>query len=278
MKIKSVLLVGDLRKEGVSTGVKRLSSLLKPHVTVRRRMGDEAPLVDIDEDLVVVLGGDGSVLSAVRRLGDLVVPVMGINFGNTGFLTARKGSELELVVNDIVSGDFQISERTRFEIEVRGELQTYCSTPLRALNDVVVERSTGRTCWITLVDPTGEETTFRGDGVIVSTSTGSSAYSHAAGGPILDPETNATIVTPSNCIDVSSDSITGSAKKPIVLRVHKQSAPVRLLVDGRELAVNLHTDDSVLIRRASKSARLALPAGWSYTRILKTRIGWSSRS
>ncbi len=278
MKIRSVLLVGDLRKEGVSAGVKRLSALLKSHVTVRKRMGDEAPLVDIDEDLVVVLGGDGSVLSAVRRLGNVEMPVMGVNFGNTGFLTAFNASQLKTVARSITSGNFRISERTRFEIEVRGELQTYCSAPLRALNDVVIERSTGRTCWITLVDPTGEETTFRGDGVIVSTSTGSTAYSHAAGGPILEPETNATIVTPSNCIDLSADSITGSAKCPVVLRIHKQSAPVRLSVDGRELAIDLRVGDSVLIRRASKPARLALPLDWSYTRILKTRIGWSSRS
>jgi NAD+ kinase len=276
MKVGSVLLVGDLRKEGVPAGVKRLSAMLKSRLVVRQRMGDQVSLANTDEDLIVVLGGDGSVLSAVRRLGNQTKPVMGINFGHLGFLAARSSDELEQVASDIVTGNFRLSVRMRLEMRAKGRQVMYLRSKLRALNDVVIERATGRTCWITLVEHTGEETTFGGDGMIVSTSTGTTAYTKSARGPIIDPETENVVVTPICPLELSARPVVGDGRHPVVLRIHPRSAPVRLVVDGREISVSLKAGDEVKITRSATLAQLAVPPDWSYTRVLKSRLGWNS--
>jgi NAD+ kinase len=274
MRVRSVLLVGDPSKEGVLNGVKELTALLSPRVSVRTLMGDRRRLTGITEDLVIVLGGDGSVLSAARRLGDARVPVLGVNFGHTGFLAARRANELELLAREVLSGTFRVSPRMRLQISVRGRLLRSLGSPLRALNDVVIERATGRTCWLTLVEHSGEQTLFGGDGVIVSTATGTTAYTKSARGPIIDPETDNIVVTPICPLELAARPIVTGSHRPIVLCINERSAPVRLVVDGREISVQLAVGDKIEIRR-SAPALLALPRNWSYTRVLKERLGWN---
>ncbi len=278
MLIDSVLLVGDLSKEGVRAGAKRLTAMLKPRIAVRQRMGDKISLANTLEDLVVVLGGDGSVLSAVRRLGDCTKPLMGINFGHLGFLAARSSSELGQVAEDIITGNYRLSIRMRLEMMVKGKQVMYLRSRLRALNDVVIERATGRTCWLTLVERSGEETTFGGDGMIVSTSTGTTAYTKSARGPIIDPETMNVVVTPICPLELSARPVVGDGQHPVILRVHRRSAPVRLVVDGREIPVVLKAGDEVKITRSETLAYLAVPQDWSYTGVLKSRLGWNGHS
>lgn len=273
-KISRVLLAGDFARKDIATGAKVLEGRLRDVGLRVERSSGETPLVDEDADIVVALGGDGATLSAIRRLGDNQIPVMGINFGHTGFLTARRSSELEFVVVYLGHSRFRIARRMRLELEINGEMALYCSAPLRALNDIVLERETGRTVWIDLIR-TGKVDTFGGDGLIVSTATGSTAYTKSAGGPILDPQMSAVAITPICPLSLSARGLVRQPGSGVELRINERSAPVRVVVDGRELAQKLKAGDRVVIKR-SVPALLALPHDWSFEEVLRQRLKWNS--
>ena len=272
--VRRVLLAGDFARKDIATGAKVLEGRLRDVGLRVERSSGETPLVDEDADIVVALGGDGATLSAIRRLGDNQIPVMGINFGHTGFLTARRSSELEFVVVYLGHSRFRIARRMRLELEINGEMALYCSAPLRALNDIVLERETGRTVWIDLFR-TGKVDTFGGDGLIVSTATGSTAYTKSAGGPILDPQMSAVAITPICPLSLSARGLVRQPGSGVELRINERSAPVRVVVDGRELAQKLKAGDRVVIKR-SVPALLALPHDWSFEEVLRQRLKWNS--
>jgi NAD+ kinase len=269
--------VGDASRPGVETAAQRFVALIGGRAEVAATLELDADLAEArGSDLVVVLGGDGAILSAARRLRDGAVPVLGVNFGKLGFLAALRASDLESAVpNVILARRYRVSRRMRLEVEVH-RADGSISPPLRGLNDAVVERWDPRSLAIDLVVDGEPATTYRGDGVIVATPTGSTAHSLAAGGPIVEPEMEAFVLSPMCAHSVANRPLVLGAGQVIRLRVGSGSKKPGLAVDGQVLE-DLREGDVVEVRRSSSAFHLAMPLGRSYFDVLRTRLHWAGQ-
>lgn len=193
----TVLLLGDERKGGVAAVVDGFrvwlgSRVRKVEVVLER----ERPLRDVDADLVVVFGGDGSMLSAARRMGTNQRPTLGVNLGRLGFLTACGLDEAQAVVAAAIAGE--LTEESRLMIACHVQREDGSLTPaVLGINDGVLARSTGCGIVTLRAERRGHElATYAGDGLIVSTPIGSTAYGLAAGGPVVSPDIDGLVLTP----------------------------------------------------------------------------------
>jgi NAD+ kinase len=273
----AVAIVGDPDRANVAQAADRLVDALRGRVDVRSvDLRGESDLAKTDASLVVVLGGDGAILAAARRLGESKAPVLGVNFGKLGFLAGLRASELESAVADVIaSRSFVVSRRMRLVAVVHragGEAEA----PLVGLNDAVVERWDPRSLSIDLVVDGETATTYRGDGVIVATPTGSTAHSLAAGGPIVEPGIEAFVVSPMCAHSVSNRPLVLGAGQVIRLRVGAGSKRPGLAVDGQVLR-DLTQGDEVEIRRSPHPFHLAVPKGRGFFEVLRTRLHWAGQ-
>jgi NAD+ kinase len=273
----SVLIVGDATRPGVTEASERLQAALRGRVEVLGAdLAGTADLSATTASLVVVLGGDGAILSAARRLGANAAPVLGINLGQLGFLAGVRPAEMERAAQDvIIARNYRVSRRMRLTATLRrvgGEAEA----PLLGLNDAVVERWDSRSISVDLIVDGEPATTYRGDGVIVATPTGSTAHSLGAGGPIVEPEMEALVVSPICAHSVSNRPIVLGGEQVIRLRVRGGSRRPGLAVDGQSL-VDLRDGDEVEVRRAPNPFRLAMPRGLRFFEVLRTRLHWAGQ-
>ncbi len=206
--IKTVGIISRPRREDIARFVPPLVKWLQAHgaevtcdsetsdcfgpLAVKTRKREELPGCT---DLLIVLGGDGTLLSAARLSADRKVPILAVNLGGLGFLTTVSQDEIYLILDEIFSGRHRVSERVMLEAEIVRD-----GAVIRrqiALNDAVLNKGRLRASWILELRVDGEYvTTYKSDGLIVSSPTGSTAYSLAAGGPIVYPTVEAFIITP----------------------------------------------------------------------------------
>jgi NAD+ kinase len=226
-------------------------------------------------DLIIVLGGDGTLLAAARALDRKNVPILGVNLGGLGFLTVISTEELYPALEGVLSGTYRSEKRVRIEGElVRADevLSTF-----RALNDVVLNK--GAIARILDFDVSVDGTfisTFKSDGLIVSTPTGSTAYSLAAGGPIIAPSVESFLVTP-----ICAHTLT---YRPLVLRdtslievvVKSQREAAYLTVDG-QIGFATHSEDILRLRKSESFVELIQPATKHYFGILRDKLMWGER-
>lgn len=203
---------------------------------------------DWDEvDAVVAIGGDGTVLNATRRAMLTGTPVLGINLGTLGFLAEAEPEQLDEVLAALTSGNYTIEERNTIEATI-GDV----SEP--GLNDVVVEKIESQRLVVLDVEVNGERfLTYRADGIVVATSTGSTAYGFSAGGPLIDPRVETLLVTPVAPHSLFDRSLVMPPDSRIVITV-TDDRPVRVSVDGREIG-SLHEGEFVEIGPADQRAR-----------------------
>jgi NAD+ kinase len=229
-------------------------------------------------DLVLVLGGDGTMLHAVQLVYPLPVPILGVNAGQLGYLSAIEPNELESTLPRLVRGELEISERMMLEVIVKTESGEGGSVERTefALNEAVLEKvGAGRLIRL-LVSINGTPfTTYAADGVIVATATGSTAYSFSAHGPIVSPDHRCLLLTP-----VSPHML---FDRPLVLGADEElefvvtdGRPVSLTVDGREAGL-LTTGGVVVCRAAPASARLVARRPADFHQLLKAKFGLADR-
>jgi NAD+ kinase len=225
-------------------------------------------------DLLLVLGGDGTLLSMARLVGDLGVPILGINLGGLGFLTALTVDELFPALEAVFKGELVVEERMMLGATVsrQGErLAEYV-----ALNDMVITKSAMSRIVSLEVAVDGQlATAYRADGLIISTPTGSTAYCLSAGGPIVFPTMDATVLTP-----ICSHTLTN---RPLVLPA-SQAIEVKLLTDqdvmltaDGQVGFALKQWDVVEIRRAGARTRLLRPAQKDFFSVIRTKLKWGER-
>ncbi|MBA7594321.1 NAD kinase [subsurface metagenome] len=225
-----------------------------------------APL-DESVDFLLALGGDGTMLRAVREAGKLQVPIMGINLGGLGFLTAFPSSELETALKDLSQKRIRIEERMLIRVRWRKE-------EFFALNDATFNMSSDARVIELSTYVNGEFLTrFTGDGLIVSTPTGSTAYSLAAGGPILDPRLEAMILTPICPHALSARPMLVPPTYTVTVEVGSKNPPVILTIDGQERR-QLETGEKVAFCRAERHARIVMPQDVSFFQILRRKMRW----
>ncbi len=198
-------------------------------------------------DAVVAIGGDGTVLNATRRAMVTGTPVLGINLGTLGFLAEAEPGQLSEVIDALTTGAYTVEERNTIMATI-GDV----SEP--GLNDVVVEKIESQRLVVLDVEVDGERfLTYRADGIVVATSTGSTAYGFSAGGPLIDPKVETLLIAPVAPHSLFDRSLVIPPDSRIVITV-TDDRPVRVSVDGREIG-SLREGESVLIGPAPRPAR-----------------------
>lgn len=223
-------------------------------------------------DLVVVLGGDGSVLSAVRIFAEDPVPVVGVNFGRVGFLAPVEASRWREDLDGLLSGRGTVEPRMM--LAVRAEVAGRAPRRSVALNDVVLSRGATHGLVTLRLEAGGELVgDYRADGLILATPSGSTAYSLAAGGPVLAPSMLGIVATPIAAHALSNRPLVLHPDQPLVATVMVASGPVSLVVDGHDLE-SLAEGDRVEVSRHPRTYPLLAPPGTDAWRRLRARLGW----
>lgn len=225
-----------------------------------------------DADLIVVLGGDGTMISAARLIGAQKTLVLGINYGSLGYLTDFRIEEMFPALESIIAGEYELDRRVMLEIEHwRGEEKLASG---RVLNDVVVNKSA--LARIIEIDVRLNDlfvNTFRADGLIVSTPTGSTAYNLSAGGPIIYPSMNAVVLTPICPFTLTNRPIVVPDAAEIELLLHNENEGVVLSLDG-QTGYPMQARDRVLIRKSQTTFNLVQPANRNYFDVLRDKLKW----
>ncbi|MCX7868466.1 MAG: NAD(+)/NADH kinase [Terrimicrobiaceae bacterium] len=223
--------------------------------------------------LLVVMGGDGTILRVVSRLGGRLPPVLGINIGSLGFLSGAAASEIPEAAAAVAAGSCAFSERTLLSVEVRSPgrpVRRY-----RGLNDAVISREERSELVKMEVLVDGEPfTEYNADGLIVATPTGSTAYSLSAGGPILMPDSGAFVVTPICPHVLTNRSTVVSDRSVIEARITRPGQHVSAAVDGQDAGA-LEAGASIRISRSPLRLRLAHLPGRGFAEILREKLKWS---
>jgi NAD+ kinase len=274
---RRIFVVGDGAKPGTADAAERIVRLVAGRVEVACvDLDGTSDIASSGADLVVVLGGDGAILGVVRRLGELDTPVLGVNLGRLGFLAAVHARELDDAIEELlVGGRLVVTRRMRLEASVR-HADGRTRGPLIGLNDATVERWDPRSIAVELRVDGAPATTYRGDGVIVATPTGSTAHSLAAGGPILEPQLEAFVVSPMCPHSVANRPLVLRAEQVLELCVLPGSRRPGLAVDG-QLLVDLEEGAVVTVHRSARPAALAFPADRTYYDVLRTRLHWAGQ-
>lgn len=223
-------------------------------------------------DLVMVLGGDGTMISSARLLGDTDTPVMGINYGSLGYLTDFRIEEMFPALEEVMKGNYSLDERVTLDVKhFRGD---QLISKDRVLNDAVINKATVARIIEINVNLNGLfVNTFRADGMIVATPTGSTAYNLSAGGPIIYPSMNAVVLTPICPFTLSNRPIVVPDRAEIELSVESNNEEVALTLDG-QVWFELKTGDRVVINKSAKTFNLVQPPNRNYFDVLRDKLKW----
>ncbi len=222
-------------------------------------------------DVLVVLGGDGTMLSAARLLDGRKIPILGVNLGGLGFLTAITAKEARPLLERILKDDFTTEERMMLSVELLRDDKAVISR--KVLNDVIVRGGLARLVRLEARINKEYVNTYRADGLIVATPTGSTAYSLSAAGPILYPTIHSIIVAPICPFNLTNRPVVIPDWMTVDVTVAPGQADIQLVLDG-QAGVALESGDVVKIKRADASVYLIRYEGKSYFDILRERLMW----
>lgn len=233
-----------------------------------------APLSSVDPkkvDFIISLGGDGTILRLIHKHPELNAPLLGINLGSLGFMADIPITDIYPSLNDLISGEHEVQERLMME----GELVT--GKKFFAVNDIVIHRAQNP-CLIDLaIHVNGDYlNTFSADGVIISTPGGSTAYSLAAGGPIVSPELEAFVITPISPHTISNRPIVLMPKQDIQIQYLSEHAPLEISYDGIA-TMQMATGEVFHIRKSARTFKLVNLKRHNYFSTLRTKLGWTGK-
>ena len=286
--IRTVGIISRPRREDIARVVPPLIAWLRAHgaevvcdletgdcigpLTLQTSKREDLPA---RSDLLIVLGGDGTLLSAARQAADRHVPILAVNLGGLGFLTTVPQDELYEILEEIFSDKHRISERVLLEAKiVRG------GSVIRrqiALNDAVLNKAALARIMDVALHVDGEYvTTYKADGLILSTPTGSTAYSLAAGGPIVYPTVEAFVVTPICPHTLTNRPLVIPDTARIEIDFQAEDDAVFLTLDG-QIGIELVRGDHIVVQKAQEKLRLVRPAKKTYFQILRNKLKWGER-
>jgi len=256
-----------LQSRGMEVYLDEDSAVQCPVKTCVVKAGELASQVDV----IVVLGGDGTLLHATRLVGAAGIPILGVNLGSLGFLTEVRLDNMYSALEGLLSGKYQWEERVLLNVEVSREGAV--AAQYLALNDAVINKGAlARIIDLEVSVNSQPVLSTRADGLIISTPTGSTAYSLAAGGPILYPTLEAFIIAP-----ICPHTLTN---RPVVIPDRdevevclRRGTDVMLTVDG-QVGMPLKQNDCLRIYRAESTLKLVLPFGSTFFKLLREKLRW----
>lgn len=223
-------------------------------------------------DLILVLGGDGTMIATARMVDDNEVPVLGVNYGGLGYLTEFRIEELYDGLETALSGKYRLDKRVMLHVDLQREEDAV--TRNRVLNDVVINKSAlARIIEIEAYLNDQFVNSFRADGLIISTPTGSTAYNLSAGGPVVFPSMNAIVITPICPFTLSNRPIVVPDDAVIELRLKTDQEEVALTLDG-QVGFPLKVNDRILIRKSRTTFNLIQPSNRNYFDVLRDKLRW----
>lgn len=230
---------------------------------------DTGPL---DADLLVVLGGDGTMISTARMVGDADPLVLGINYGSLGYLTEFRIEEMFDALDSIIAGEYSVDHRVMLEAEHHRDDKILATG--RVLNDVVINKAAlARIIEISVRLNDLLVNSFRADGLIIATPTGSTAYNLSAGGPIVYPSMNAVVITPICPFTLTNRPIVVPDSAEIELKLKHENEGVVLTFDG-QTGYTMLAGDRVRIRKSKAIFNLVQPTNRNYFDVLRDKLQW----
>jgi len=286
MRLKTIGLFGNPGKREIGDAVARVIARSREENVDTAAQSELAGVVDSDTricasgelghlaDVIIALGGDGTMLRAARSLDDSATPLLGINLGGLGYLTDVPLSELDEALDRLFAGDFTPAPRARVQgvvLRDGAEVARY-----RALNDIVVNMgSLPRALHMEVRLDNVALGRFLGDGLIVSTPTGSTAYNLSAGGPIIHPGVSALVVNPICPHSLAIRPLLVPIEKTVELRLHDVGQGATLTADGQE-AMPLVENDRVVYRRDDVPVHLVKFPSSDFFRAMQSKLQWGA--
>jgi NAD+ kinase len=283
MKIKKIGIVANIEKEKIADHVKSLKEWLEGkgvevflEMEISRKVANSVGFkwkeLAKKSEMIVALGGDGTMLRTAHYLAGHRVPVLGINLGSFGYLTEVNLNEIHSTLELIISGKFVTEKRMMLDVSIK-----HSKTVTNAgsvLNDVVINRGDLSRMNELEMEVNGRYlTTYKGDGLIVSTPTGSTAYSLSAGGPIVFPGNDLIIVNPICPHTLTNRPIIFSEDSNLKITLWSKDKGAMLTLDGQE-AYKIKSGDVVTIKKSRHATTLVLSPYRSYGEILRSKLGW----
>jgi len=283
------LIIGIIAKNNIEEPfeiTKKLSNWLKERgveVYVEKELGkkihhpNSIDRTDIPKlvDVILVFGGDGTFLGVAREACKYGTPILGINLGGLGFLTEVTVEELYPMMERIIDGDYEVEDRQMLITSIRRgkkNIGTY-----EVLNDVVINKGAlARIIDLAIYIEDSHVTTYKADGIILATPTGSTAYSLSAGGPIVHPGIPVTIITPICPHTLTNRPLVVSSKMKVEIKVTTQEPDTYLTLDG-QIGLRLKTGDLIEVKRTDTSVKLIKSPFRDFFSILKTKLMWGER-
>jgi len=276
-------LIANLRRQGAAEAINTFTRWAKEHHEslilsddLRHTVANHVSFAPASElpnlvDLLVAMGGDGTILSTARLVGSIGTPILGINLGSLGFLTQQTPRELVAALDAIVAGRFKIEERILLKARIAGR------DPLPmpyALNDIVLDHGgTTRVLDINLKINGEDVVTYIADGLIIATPTGSTAYNLAVGGPIVCPNMDAMIASPIAAFSLTTRPMILSGRDKLELSVTTPGRKAQLTLDG-QVDIEVLEAEKVLIERADFNARFIVFPENSFYKLLRGKLHW----
>lgn len=281
-----VLVVTHPLREDVAQLAEKLAAALhEAGVAARILRGDPTRLCEsgavliqgAPADLVLALGGDGTVLRSAKMAAEADIPLLGVNFGKVGFLAEAETGELETVVSRLLEGDYAVEERTALSVELESAAGE--TTTSWAFNDIAVEKSEPARMLELFIEIDGSRISRYGcDGVICASPTGSTAHAMSAGGPVVWPDVDALVVVPMNAHALFAKPMVVHSSSEIRIGIESVGTTGVLVADGK-LVADLSSNTTVTIRRSRRPVKLVRMSGRSFPSRLVSKLslpvdGW----
>ncbi|RME04286.1 MAG: NAD(+)/NADH kinase [Planctomycetota bacterium] len=273
--METILLLGQYQLPYVRKEMEYFQNFFAPHFHVRT-YDLSHPNVEVKEssaEFALVFGGDGTIIYAARLLVYKRIPILGVNLGKLGFLTGATSQELQNIPPKALLAYFQISRRLTLEVRVLEGKKTLFQCPV--INDLVISFiGISRIIPISYRLDGEYVTTAYGDGLIVATPVGSTAYSLSAGGPVITPEMEALVITPICPHTLNNRPLIIDAKTQIQLTVAEKGKEAALTVDG-QITKNVDHRHKIVVRRSRFPFILLQPTDQSFFKTMRQKLGWS---
>jgi len=292
MKNKTITLTGNFRKNKFFPIISKISDYFSKNENFKLLLSDDFlkdnslkvshSNIKIDSfencisqsDYVFSIGGDGTILSTIRKLEGKQIPVLGIHIGNLGFLAMSTEETLKKALNHFVANEFEIKNKILLKIHKESQPNKVNYS----FNDVVIDHGNSGRVLKTIVSNKNEHINdYEGDGIIICTPTGSTAYSLSSGGPIVHSDLDVLTITPISSHSLSARPIVLPKDSLIKIEFSKSFVGASLTIDG-QIRKDLNINDKIIVSKASISAKIIFMPYYSYIKTLKEKLHWSGNS